>query len=95
LKSSEFNPSGPVAFLSFIDFKLYFSSLLVISSISRGNVIADELTSGGSVLGFLGPEPTLGASRRDVQKKGLVIGWSTSIGQGGETLVTPEGRLEN
>jgi ribonuclease HI len=29
----------------------------------RGNEIADELAKGGSVLGFLGPEPALGVSR--------------------------------
>ena len=32
----------------------------------RGNEIADELARGGSVLGFLGPEPALGVSRRDI-----------------------------
>jgi len=32
----------------------------------RGNEIADELARGGSVLGFFGPEPALGASRRDI-----------------------------
>jgi len=35
----------------------------------RGNEIADELARGGSVLRFLGPEPALGASRRDMQKR--------------------------
>ena len=31
--------------------------------------IADELAMGGSALRFLAPEPTLGVSRRDLQKK--------------------------
>ena len=38
----------------------------------RGNEIADELTRGGSGLGFLGPEPALGVSRRDIQAQSLV-----------------------
>ena len=32
----------------------------------RGNEIADELARGGSVLGFLGPQPALGFSRKDI-----------------------------
>ena len=35
----------------------------------RGKEIANELARGGSVLGFLGPEPTLGVPRRDIQKE--------------------------
>jgi len=35
----------------------------------RGNEIADELARGGSTMGFLGPEPALGVSRCDIQKK--------------------------
>jgi len=35
----------------------------------RGNEIAVELARGGSILGFLGPEPALGVSRRDIQNK--------------------------
>jgi len=35
----------------------------------RGNEIADELATGGSVLGFLGPEPAPGVSRQDIRKK--------------------------
>ena len=35
----------------------------------RGNEIADGLAKGGSVMGFLGPEPVLGVSRRDLQKR--------------------------
>jgi len=35
----------------------------------RGNEIADELVRGGSSLKFLGPEPALGVSRRDIQNK--------------------------
>jgi hypothetical protein len=31
----------------------------------------------------------------ETYKKGLVVGWSTSIGQDGEALVTPKDRLEN
>jgi hypothetical protein len=34
-----------------------------------GNEIANELARGGSVLGFLGPEPALGVSRWDIQKR--------------------------
>jgi hypothetical protein len=32
----------------------------------RGNEVADELARGGSVRGFLGPEPALGVSRQEV-----------------------------
>jgi len=32
----------------------------------RGNEIADELARVGSVLRFLGPQPALGVSRRDI-----------------------------
>ena len=60
----------------------------------RGNEIADEVARGGSVQGFLGPDPALGVSRRDILK-GLVVGWSTINGQDGEALVTPKDRLEN
>ena len=35
----------------------------------RGNEIANGLARGGSALRFLGPEPALGVSRRDLQKK--------------------------
>ena len=35
----------------------------------QGNEIADELAMGGSNLGFLGPEPALGVSRRDIHNK--------------------------
>jgi hypothetical protein len=35
----------------------------------RGNEIVDELARGGSGLGFLGPEPVLVVSRRDIQNK--------------------------
>jgi len=35
----------------------------------RGNEIADGVARGGSVMGFLGPEPALGASRREIQKR--------------------------
>jgi len=31
----------------------------------------------------------------EIYKKGLVAGWSTSIGQDGEALVTPKDRLKN
>jgi len=34
----------------------------------RGNEIADGLARGGLVMGFLGPEPALGVSRREFQK---------------------------
>jgi hypothetical protein len=33
----------------------------------RGNEVADELASGGSALEYLGPEPALGVSRRNIQ----------------------------
>jgi hypothetical protein len=39
----------------------------------RGNEITDELARGGSGLGFLGPESALGVSRRDIQKRLLLI----------------------
>jgi hypothetical protein len=35
----------------------------------RGNEIADELARGGSARGFLGPEPALEVSRREVQHR--------------------------
>jgi len=35
----------------------------------EGNEIADGLARGGSALRFLGPEPALGVSRRDLQKR--------------------------
>jgi hypothetical protein len=35
----------------------------------RGNGIADDLARGGSVLKFVGPEPALGISRRDVWRR--------------------------
>jgi len=34
-----------------------------------GNEIADGLARGGSALRFLGPEPALSVSRRDLQKR--------------------------
>ena len=38
-----------------------------------GNEIADELARGGSVLGFLRPEPGLGVSRQDI--RGRISHW--------------------
>jgi hypothetical protein len=35
----------------------------------RGKEMPDELARGGSGLGFLGPEPVLGVTRRDIQNK--------------------------
>jgi len=35
----------------------------------QGNEIADGLARGGSALGFLGPEPVLGVSRRVIRKR--------------------------
>jgi len=35
----------------------------------RSNEIADELARGGSVLGFLGPEPAMGGSRQDIRRR--------------------------
>ena len=36
---------------------------------TRGNEIADGLARGGTALRFLGPEPALRVSRRDLQKR--------------------------
>jgi hypothetical protein len=60
-----------------------------------GNEIADELARGSSVLEFLGSEPPMGISRRNMRKKGLVVGWPTSIGYDGEALAILKERLEN
>ena len=35
----------------------------------RGNEITDEFARGGSVLGFLRPEPALGGSRQDIRRR--------------------------
>ena len=35
----------------------------------QGNKITDELARGGSLLGFLVPQPALGVSRQDIQKR--------------------------
>jgi len=35
----------------------------------RGNEIPDELTRDGSALKFVGPEPALGVSRRDIRRR--------------------------
>jgi len=35
----------------------------------RGNEITDKFAWGGSALRFLGPEPVLGVSKRDIQKR--------------------------
>jgi len=35
----------------------------------QSNEIADELTRGGTALRFLGPEPAVGVSRQDLQKR--------------------------
>jgi len=40
----------------------------------RGNEITDELARGGSVLGFLVPEPALGVYRQYIQKAYLLVG---------------------
>ena len=56
----------------------------------RGNEIADEIAGNGPVLKF-GPEPALWVSRQDIQR----IRQLTSIGYGGEVLVTPKDRLES
>ena len=62
----------------------------------RGNAIVDELARDGSVLKFVGPEPGLGVeSLGRIYDEGLDVGWSTSIGYGGEILVTPKDRLES
>ena len=60
----------------------------------RGNEITDELARDGSVPKFVGSEPGLGVSRQDI-REGLDVGWLTSIGYGGEVLVTPKDRLKN
>ena len=46
--------------------------------------IADELVSYGSVLEFVGPEPALGVSRQDIQRR--IRRWLTGIGYGSELL---------
>jgi len=60
----------------------------------RGNDIADELVRGGSALRFHGPEPSVGVSRCDLQKR--LSRWLTNQhGPNGEALVTPTGRHES
>ena len=61
----------------------------------RGKEIADKLARDSSVLEFAGPELALGESLDRIYKEGLDIGWLTSIGYGGEVLVTPKDRLKN
>jgi len=51
------------------------------------------LARGCSVLGFLGPEPALAVSRRDIQKR--ISRLSTSIGYDYEALAIPKDSLEN
>jgi len=53
----------------------YFSIQLVVGqfcvpehAVIRGKVIADGLTWGDTALRFLVPKPTLGVSKRDLQK---------------------------
>jgi hypothetical protein len=58
----------------------------------RGNEIADWLTRGSSAVRFVGSEPALAVSMQDF---GLVFGWLTGIGDGGEVLVIPKHRLEH
>jgi hypothetical protein len=60
----------------------------------RGNEIADELARDGSLLEFIGPEPAWESLDR-IYEEGLDVGWLTSIGYGGEVLVTPKDRLKN
>ena len=50
---------------SWIDFLIGQNSVVGI----RGNEIADGLARGCTVLMFFGPEPALGVSRRDLQKR--------------------------
>jgi len=60
----------------------------------RGNEIADELARGGSFLEFLGHQPALGVSRRDIRRR--ISRWiTTSSGKDGEVLATPKDKLEN
>jgi hypothetical protein len=40
----------------------------------RGNETADRLARSGSASGFVGPEPALGVSKRDLSSR-LVAGW--------------------
>ena len=60
----------------------------------QGNEIADELARDGSVLQFVRPEPALGVSRQDIRRRIRCL-FVTSIGYGGDVLVTPKDRLEN
>jgi hypothetical protein len=39
----------------------------------RGNLTVDELARNGSASGFVGPEPTLGVSRKDLWNK--IVHW--------------------
>jgi hypothetical protein len=65
----------------------------------RDNETVDELARDSSALKFVGPEPALGVSRRDIRRirRWLVnqqwVWWRS--GYGGEVLVTPKERLEN
>jgi hypothetical protein len=76
----------------------------------RGNEITDEPARGGSVLGFLEPEPAMGVYRRGIIIIiiirtiiikliiiiiNLVVGWLTSIGQDDEALTITKDRLQN
>jgi hypothetical protein len=60
----------------------------------RENEIAEELARDGSAVKFVGLEPAWESLGR-IYEEGLDVGWLTSIGYGGEFLVTPKNRLEN
>jgi ribonuclease HI len=60
----------------------------------RGNEIACKLARGGSTQTFIGPEPSPGVSRRNINNK--IKCWGiTSIWQCGVVHVVPRDRLEN
>ena len=58
----------------------------------RGKEIAGEPARDGSVLKFVGPEPTLGVSRQDICRR--IRRWLVDH-HGGEFLVTTKDRLES
>jgi hypothetical protein len=72
----------------------YRAFFLLCLAAVRGNEIADELARDGYVLKFVGPEPAFGVSTQDMRRR-IRPGWTTSIGYGGEVLVTPKDRLQS
>ena len=60
----------------------------------RANEVADELARDSSVLNFSDLSRPLESLGR-IYEEGLDVGWLTSIGYGGEVLVTPKDKLES